>query len=358
MKLEGKICVITGAASGMGRALAIQLAKKEKVIGLALCDVNEKELLQTAALAAKSGIKITTALVDVSDRAKVEAWRDEVIRDFGGCDILFNNAGINANGRLVYGPGDDIALLEKQWERCFNIDFYGVLYCTKAFLPTLISRKEAYLVNTSSVNAFYTWPEHSCYTAAKHAVKGLTDSIMIELRAKAPHVKVALLHPGGVKTNIAASTLHSNNHQNNPTAQRIADLFDFIADLSSEQAADWIICAVKNDEYRVLVGYDAWLLDKMVRVFPQGIYSFYEQIGREGFVVDPFDPSGKNEQVFGPLVLARIVAAGLWTHLLFLWPMVFFKLRHTSAGQAALYTMAAGAGYGILATIFNRPSKL
>ena len=342
----------------MGRGLAIQLAKKEKVIGLALCDVNRAELDETIKLASNAGVKIIGSIVDVSNREMVEKWRDEVVHEFGGCDVLFNNAGINANGRLIYEPSDDVKLLEKHWDRCFNVDFFGVLYCMRAFLPVLISRKEAYLVNTSSVNAFYTWPEHSAYTAAKHAVKGLTDSVMIELRAKAPHVKVALLHPGGVKTNIAASTLHVDNHPGNDNAAKLAEAFNFIADLTSDQAADWIINAVKNDEYRVLVGYDAWLLDKMVRIFPQGIYSFYEQIGKEGFIVNPFDSSKKNVSVIGPLVLFRIIAAGLWTHLLFLWPMAFLKLRHTPSGQAGLYLLAAGAGYGLLNTIFGKPSKL
>jgi len=210
MKLEGKICAITGAASGMGRALAVELAKKEKSSGLALCDVNQEALDETARLAQTHGVKILTSIVDVSNRAQVEKWRDEVVQMFGGVDVLFNNAGINAVSPLVYGPKDDVVALEKSWDRCFNIDFYGVLYCCRAFIPVMIPRPEAYIINTSSVNAFYTWPEHSSYTAAKHAVKGLTDSLVIELRVKAPHVKVALLHPGGVRTNIANATIKTS----------------------------------------------------------------------------------------------------------------------------------------------------
>jgi NAD(P)-dependent dehydrogenase (short-subunit alcohol dehydrogenase family) len=342
----------------MGRALAIQLATKENISGLAICDVNEKELLETVKLASSKGVRVTSAIVDVSNNQQVLGWRDQIVKDFGGCDVLFNNAGINACGRLVYGPQDNIEAIEKGWDRCFNIDFYGVLFCMRAFLPVLISRKEAYLINTSSVNAFYTWPEHSAYTAAKHAVKGLTDSVAIELRAKAPHVKVALLHPGGVKTNIAATTLHEHNNTGNENAMNVTRAFEFIADLSSEQAADWIIGAVKKDQYRVLVGYDAWLLDKMVRVFPESIYSFYEQIGREGLIVDPFDPSNKNAQIFGPGVLARIVASGLWTHLLFLWPVPLIKLRHTPTGRAALYGAAATLGYTLINGLLSKNSKL
>jgi NAD(P)-dependent dehydrogenase (short-subunit alcohol dehydrogenase family) len=160
MRLEGKTVAITGAATGMGRALAVHLATQEKVAALVLCDVNDKDLQETRALCGKD-VRVGTWLVDVSNKAQVEQWRDDVVRDFDGCDVLFNNAGVNCNGTMVYGPNDDAAALERGWDRCFNIDFFGVLYCVRAFLPVLISRKEAYIVNTSSVNAYWTWPNHS-----------------------------------------------------------------------------------------------------------------------------------------------------------------------------------------------------
>jgi NAD(P)-dependent dehydrogenase (short-subunit alcohol dehydrogenase family) len=120
MKFEGKVFVVTGAASGMGRSLAIQLATKEGAAGVAICDVNQKELEETARLAKEAGSKATirTYLCDVSNRARVEEWRDEVVRDFGFVDMIFNNAGINANGKQVYDKEDDIAMLERNWDRC------------------------------------------------------------------------------------------------------------------------------------------------------------------------------------------------------------------------------------------------
>lgn len=342
MKLEGKVCVVTGAATGMGRALAVQLAQKERASGLALCDVNEIELAETVRLATANGVqcKVIPYRCDVSDRANVEKWRDSVLNDFGYIDLLFNNAGINANGRMVYGPGDDVAKFEAGWDRCFNIDFFGVLYCTRAFLPTLISRPEAYLINTSSVNAFFTWAEHTCYAAAKHAVKGLTDSLMLELRVKAPHVKVALLHPGGVKTSIVDNMIDSNVESKEFGIKAFAE----ICDLTSEDAADWIIGAVKQDKYRVLVGYDAWCLDAMMRWMPERAYSFYEQLGKEGFSIDLLGPAMEgNIKLLGVGSITRLMFAGLWTNLLFLSPMVVFKMRHFMLGRVAL------AGLGIAA---------
>ncbi|KAH9259048.1 hypothetical protein BASA81_002668 [Batrachochytrium salamandrivorans] len=341
MKLEGKICVITGAATGMGRALAVQLAQKERAAGLAICDVNEKDLQETVRLASENGVKckVLSYLCDVSNKEQVYAWRDKVVADFGHVDLLFNNAGINANGRMVYGPNDDVKKFEAGWDRCFSIDFFGVLYCTRAFLPTLISRPEAYLINTSSVNAFFTWAEHTAYTAAKHAVKGLTDSLLLELKVKAPHVKVALLHPGGVRTNIV------NNMLDDDAADKDWGkmMFDQICDLSSEDAADWIVGAVKKDQYRVLVGYDAWCIDMLMRVFPTKAYSFYEQLGKEGFTVDLLEPTRKNQSLLGVGSLTRLMFAGLWTNVLCLSPMVLFKLRHFAFGRALLLAIGVGA---------------
>lgn len=342
----------------MGRAIALNLASKEHVSGLALCDVNEKDLNETVALCLKAApkCKVVPYLVDVSNKERVEKWRDEVVRDFGGCDALFNNAGINANGKMVYGAHDDPVQLEKMWDRCFNIDFYGVLYCTRAFLPVLISRTEAYLINTSSVNAFWTWPEHTAYTAAKHAVKGLTDSLMIELKIKAPHVHVALLHPGGVKTEIAKTTLHPHNDGKNAAADKLAERFALLADLTSDEAATWIVGAVKKDQYRVLVGYDAIFIDKMVRLFPERVYGFYEQFGKEGLIADAWDPNMKNDQIVGPLVAGRLIAAGLWTNLLFMWPIPLLGLRRSPAGRAALYVAGAGVAGYLVKAVFGGPA--
>jgi NAD(P)-dependent dehydrogenase (short-subunit alcohol dehydrogenase family) len=348
MKIESAIAAVTGAASGMGRALAIQLAV-EGAAGLALCDVNMKELEETAALAKRAAkvknLKVTCSKVDVSNSANVEAWRDEVVREHGSVQMLFNNAGINAIGRMVHAKGTsaaEVAHLERLWDRCFAIDFFGVLYCCRAFLPELIKSKEAHLINTASVNAFWTWPEHSSYTAAKHAVKGLSDSLHIELQMKAPHVKVTCLFPGGVKTNIAKDTLHLNEQG----MSKVAEVFESEVDLSAEEAADWILGAVKQNQYRALIGYDAILLDKMVRVGPQMVYSFYEALGRIGMNAD-MAAHEQNQQALSVLNAVRFVTSGGWFTLLFVWPVPLLRLRKTLTGRAVLASMAAATAVGM-----------
>jgi NAD(P)-dependent dehydrogenase (short-subunit alcohol dehydrogenase family) len=351
MFANNKVAVITGAASGMGRSLAVLLASKG-VRGLALCDVNMTDLEQTAKLAREASpssqkLKVTIAKVDVSNRANVEQWRDTVSQDFGGVvDMLFNNAGINANGRMVHPPGaskEEIAQVEKDWDRCFNVDFFGVLFCCRAFLPLMIANsKDAYLVNTASVNAFWTWPEHAAYTAAKHAVKGLSDSLHVELQMKAPHVKVSCLFPGGVRTNIAASTLHADA----AGVKKVAQVFEEQVDLTADEAADWILTCVGKRQYRILVGYDALLLDKMVRAGPSTVYSFYETLGRMGFTPD-LGNLEENKKVAGPLTAARFVASGGWFFLLFMWPYPLLRLRKSVAGRMLLGSLAAATAVGV-----------
>jgi NAD(P)-dependent dehydrogenase (short-subunit alcohol dehydrogenase family) len=328
MHFTSKICCVTGASSGMGRELAISLSRRG-ASGLALCDVNMKELEETARLCKQQQqqVEILIQKVDVSKRDQVEAFHAEILKKFGGCDVLFNNAGINASGKMVYEPGEDPKEFEKVWDRCFEIDFFGVLHFTRVFLPTLIKSKEAYLVNTASVNGFYTWPEHAAYTSAKHAVKGLTDSLKIELAIKAPHVGVACVMPGGVKTNVAASTLHPGIQKNNEATFRKTtdEVYDKVFDLTSAEAADWILDAVEKNETRILVGYDAWLLDKLARLFPSKMYSFYPELGRQGLFTDPYV---KQPPVPTPFGVLKLLYHGLWIHVVFLSPMILIKARH------------------------------
>jgi len=247
---------------------------------------------------------------------------------------------------MVHAPGtskEEVAKFEAMWDRCFNIDFFGVLNCCRAFIPVLVEKsKEAYLVNTASVNAFWTWPEHSSYTAAKHAVKGLTDSIHIEMQMKAPHVKVACLFPGGVRTNIAAATLTHDTRG----MSRVAELFEQNVDLTSSEAAEWILDGVARDQYRILVGYDAWLLDKMVRTGPSMVYSFYEALGSHGLPADLTNMETMEKQV-GILTLLKFLANGGWFTLLFVWPIPLFALRRSTTGRVVLGGLAAATAVGI-----------
>ena len=161
-KLSGKVCVITGAATGMGRSLALALAAQR--CPLALADVDMENLAETVRLVEAFGVHVSAHRVDVSSRDAVEAFRDSVLAEHGGCAVLFNNAGVNASGRLIFDESIDMesrAEYQRGWDRCFNTCFFGVVFMTQAFLPMIIAQPEGYIVNTSSVNAFWTWPEHS-----------------------------------------------------------------------------------------------------------------------------------------------------------------------------------------------------
>lgn len=254
-KLNGKVVALTGAASGIGRCLAIQLSD----IGcqLALADVDEKGLQETIKLL-KGNTKVSTHIVDVANRERVYAWADEVVAEHGHVDVVINNAGVASTSRL-----DEISYEDFDW--VFNIVFYGVLYGTKAFLPYLKQRPEANIVNISSVNGFFPFPNNGPYNAAKHAVKALNQTLMQELRST--DVKITSVHPGGIKTNIVRNARFGEGAADK--SSMIKD-FDKVAGTSPEKAASIIISSLKKNRKRQLVGKDAVVIDLLVRLFPQG----------------------------------------------------------------------------------------
>src|SRR5579883_2391957 len=202
----GKLAVVTGGGSGMGRELVVQLAAAGSSV--ATCDVDGNALAQTRELAergATGGARVTTHIADVSNAASMDAFRDAVLRDHqtNHIHLLFNNAGIAGGGSFIKAP-------REEWERTFNIDWGGVYNGARAFLPLLIASDEGVIVNTSSVNGFWAslgpgWP-HTAYSAAKFAVKGFTEALMEDLRVNAPHVRAAVVMPGHIGTNIVANT--------------------------------------------------------------------------------------------------------------------------------------------------------
>ncbi len=253
--LQGKVVALTGASSGIGRCLAIQLA--EQGCHLALADVDETGLQDTLAKL-KGGTKASTHIVDVANKERVYAWAEEVVVEHGQVDILINNAGVAATASI-----EEISYADFDW--VFNIVFYGVLYGTKAFLPYLKQRPEANIVNISSVNGFFPFPNNGPYNAAKHAVKGLNQTLIQELRNT--KVRVTSVHPGGIKTNIVRNARFAES-----TVDKSAQIKDFdkVAGTSPEKAANIIIGAIKKDRKRQLVGKDALVIDLLVRLFPQG----------------------------------------------------------------------------------------
>jgi NAD(P)-dependent dehydrogenase (short-subunit alcohol dehydrogenase family) len=271
----GKLAVVTGGGSGMGRELVRQLASEG--CSVAACDVHENAVTETASLAlagAPDGTKVTSHTCDVADELQVLAFRDEALSFHGAdhVDLVFSNAGIGGGGSFVNDP-------REQWERVFAVDFWGVYYCARAFLPLLIRSAEGVLVNTSSVNGFWATLgpglPHTAYSTAKFAVKGLSEALIEDLRVNAPHVKVAVVMPGHVGTNIVA---HSMMAFGVPEAEAMAadanKGFRDNAPVSAAEAAAVILDGVRSGTWRILVGADARRLDGFVRANPDDSYDF------------------------------------------------------------------------------------
>ncbi len=255
MKLTGKVAVVTGAASGIGRALAIELAKRG-AIGLALSDVDEIGLAETAQLAGEHGARVHTQRLDVADRSAVLTYAETVAAEFGVVNLVINNAGISATGNF-----EDITF--ERFDRVMNIDFGGVLNGSKAFLPHLIASGDGHLVNISSLFGLLSVPGQTPYNAAKFAVRGLTEALRQEMLISKHNVEVTCVHPGGIKTNIAKNADTGGDE----TGRKQVELFErLFLHVSPESAAKEILKGVEKKKGRVLIGIDAKSLDALVRV--------------------------------------------------------------------------------------------
>jgi NAD(P)-dependent dehydrogenase (short-subunit alcohol dehydrogenase family) len=269
----GKFAVVTGGGSGMGRELVRQLASEG--CSVAACDVHAAAVAETATLAladAPAGVKVTSHVCDVADEAQVLRFRDEALAAHGAghVDLVFSNAGIGGGGSFLNDP-------REQWERVFAIDFWGVYYCARAFLPLLIKSPEGVLVNTSSVNGFWAslgpGIPHTAYSTSKFAVKGLSEALIEDLRLNAPHVRVAVVMPGHVGTNIVANSMLAFGV---PEADAYAANKGFhdTAPLSAVGAATIILDGVRSGAWRILVGQDAHQLDTFIRAHPEDAYDY------------------------------------------------------------------------------------
>jgi NAD(P)-dependent dehydrogenase (short-subunit alcohol dehydrogenase family) len=269
----GKIGVVTGGGSGMGRELVRQLAAEG--CSVAACDVHEGAVAETADLAgagAPAGTRVTSHVCDVADEAQVLRFRDEALAAHGAdhVDLVFSNAGIGGGGSFIADP-------REQWESVFAVDFWGVYYCARAFLPLLIKSAEGVLVNTSSVNGFWAslgqGVPHTAYSTAKFAVKGFSEALIEDLRVHAPHVRVAVVMPGHVATNIVANSMMAFGV---PEADALAanQGFHDSAPLSAAGAATVILDGVRSGAWRILVGADARGLDQFVRAYPDDAYDY------------------------------------------------------------------------------------
>jgi NAD(P)-dependent dehydrogenase (short-subunit alcohol dehydrogenase family) len=261
-QLRGRVAAITGAGSGIGRALAVELAKAGT--HLALSDVDEAGLAQTVATVEGFGVKVTSARVDVADRDAVQAWADEAADEHGQVNLVFNNAGV-ALGATVQGVSYD----DFHW--LMDINFWGVVHGTKAFLPHLQASGDGHVINISSVFGLLGIPSQSAYNAAKFAVRGFTDSLRMELEIDPCGVSATTIHPGGIKTNIARNARMDDSVTalaDDPEQARVD--FEKLFMTTPDKAARQIIKAVQRNRRRALIGPDAKVIDLVSRL-PAGL---------------------------------------------------------------------------------------
>lgn len=260
---EGRVAAITGAASGMGRELAIELARAGA--HLALSDVNVAGLEETVVLAraANPAVTITHSKVDTSSRVDVYAWAAQTRATHEKVNLIFNNAGVALSSALA-----DVKHEDFEW--IMGINFWGVVWGSQAFLPYLRESGEGHIINTSSLFGLLSVPFNGPYNASKFAVRGYTEALRMELELEGGTVSATCVHPGGIRTNIAkdARVDPSTAKATGVDAETAKRRFDKMLDrTSANSAALQILAAVRKNQRRVLVGSDAKLLDKVVRVF-------------------------------------------------------------------------------------------
>ena len=257
---KNKVAAITGAASGMGRTLALELASRG--CHLALSDVNEAGLAETAQMAGKLGVKVTAIKLNVADRDAMNAWADQVVLDHGKVNMIFNNAGV-ALGAFI----ETVTPAHFEW--IMDINFWGVVWGTQAFLPHIKKAGEGHIINTSSLFGLMSVPTQGCYNASKFAVRGFTEALRQELDMAQCGVSATCVHPGGIRTNIAKAAVMDKSMDKatgGKTEQARAKFDKMLNFTTAESAARQILSAVEGNKRRVLVGADAKFLDKLVRI--------------------------------------------------------------------------------------------
>ncbi len=310
----GKIAVVTGGGTGMGRELTRQLGAAG--CHVAICDVSESAMAETLSLAsldAPAGTRFTSFVADVGVEAQLVAFRDHIVSTFecAHINLLFNNAGIGGAGSLFLDS-------REEWDRVFNICWGGVYFGTRTFLPLLVASDEGRLVNTSSVNGFWAClgPTgiHTAYSSAKFAVKGFTEALIVDLQVNAPHVGVSVVMPGHIGTSIVFNSgaafgrnpKELTNEHIDELRSRLAatgvdasgasdedlralavmraEAFRDNAPTSAAEAAEIILTGVRNKQWRILIGSDAQILDELVRANPEAAYTeaFMDEIRAKG----------------------------------------------------------------------------
>lgn len=270
-RIAGKVAVVTGAGSGIGRALAVELGLRGARV--AISDVDTVALAETEQLVSATGAEVRSDPLDVSQRELVLTYADQVAEHFGVVNLVFNNAGIAFSG--------DIEQMSfKQMDRVLDVDYWGVVSGTKAFLPHLIASGEGHVVNISSIFGLFSVPTQGAYNSAKFAVRGFTEALRMEMKLRKRPVQVTCVHPGGIKTNIANN---AGGVDGLDPSRLAADFNAKLARTTPEKAAKVILRGVEKNKARVLIGADAIALDAMVRVLGsryQPLVTFFT--GRNG----------------------------------------------------------------------------
>jgi len=258
--VHGKVAAITGAGSGIGRALALDLAGRG--CRLALSDIDPEGLARTGQLVQTAGAACTTAVVDVADRAAVQAWADACVREHGRVHLLFNNAGV-----ALAAPAATVRIEDFEW--LMGINFWGVVHGTQAFLPHLRASGDGHVVNISSLFGLMAMPTQAAYNASKFAVRGFTEALRMELEIERACVSATCVHPGGIATNIVRSQRidPAMAQAAGMTAEALRARGQKLIDRTlPEEAARQILAGVERNARRVVIGSDARGADLLVRL--------------------------------------------------------------------------------------------
>ncbi|HEE5436194.1 TPA: SDR family oxidoreductase [Acinetobacter baumannii] len=264
---KNKVAAVTGAGSGIGQAIAIALAKQG--CHLALSDISETGLAKTVELLAPYSVKVTTQKVDVAKREEVATWAKAVVDEHGQVNLIFNNAGV-----AIGSTAEGVSYEDLEW--LIGINFWGVVYGTKEFLPYLKQSGDGHIINISSMFGLTAQPTQSAYNASKFAVRGFTESLRQELDMQNAGVSATCVHPGGIRTNIAKAARMNNGVQSlGMDPLKSQDAFDKLLRTPADDAAQQILEAVRKDRRRLLIGADAKAVDVIQRILPQGYQKIF-----------------------------------------------------------------------------------
>lgn len=266
---DQSIAVVTGAGSGIGRALSLQLAA-EKLAGLAIADLNGEALLETAKLLEPSGVRVSTHVLNVADLEAMRAFVSDVLAQHGRVTHLINNAGVS-----LFGDVEEVSIEDFEW--LMNINFWGTVYGVKLFLPVLKEQPSAHIINVSSVFGLIAPPGNAAYSASKFAVRGFTEALRHELADTG--IAVSCVHPGGVATNIARNgRLAAGAHL--VAKEESVKYHTKVSRTTSEEAARQIISGIKRRSKRILVGRDARIIDVLHRASPENYLYLMDRMAR------------------------------------------------------------------------------